>query len=506
MHGQEKIRLEQCWNELEQGERQRENLSWLRNAFKQEQDRPDILKYVGDGRLLTGLLKGDDPKVRKNAALLLGDIGLQSAAGALFEAYEREETRFVKSAYLAAMQKLDVSAYAQQLKARLEELSRYTPADNEKKHVAEELHQLEELLHGIEGVKHHIFTGFSKEQKFLLTTNREQCEATLAEVAELSASVKRSVKQHPMGVLVKSRQILPFTKLRTYRELLFCLPVKKRVPELPEMAAEAVWDAGVYGMLADCMQGEEKFCFRLDIKASMELDQKTVFAKKFVRRLEELSERRLVNSVKEYEIELRLLRMKEGGYLPFLRIPALTAKRFSYRRHAVSASIHPALAAMLVRLAKPYLKENGQILDPFCGVGTMLIERDILVPAREKYGIDIFGDAIIYGRENAAAAGEQINFIHRDFFDFRHAYLFDEIITNMPVRGKKTKEEMDEFYRRFFEKSKQLLTKDGTIVLYANESGFIKKQLRVRTDFKLVKEFMIREKEQFYLFVIKVQS
>ena len=30
---------------------------------------------------------------------------------------------------------------------------------------------------------------------------------------------------------------------------------------------------------------------------------------------------------------------------------------------------------MIVALAEPYLKENAQILDPFCGVGTMLIER-----------------------------------------------------------------------------------------------------------------------------------
>ncbi len=61
---------------------------------------------------------------------------------------------------------------------------------------------------------------------------------------------------------------------------------------------------------------------------------------------------------------------------------------------------------MLVALAEPYLKENAQILDPFCGVGTMLIERDIRVPAREKYGIDIFGEAIRGARENASYAGE----------------------------------------------------------------------------------------------------
>ena len=53
------------------------------------------------------------------------------------------------------------------------------------------------------------------------------------------------------------------------------------------------------------------------------------------------------------------------------------------------------------------LKENAQILDPFCGVGTMLIERDIRVPAREKYGIDIFGGNPGVG-ENASYAGKSI--------------------------------------------------------------------------------------------------
>lgn len=495
--------LEKCWEELGRGENARENLSQLRSALKQEECRQEILAYVGDGDKIVEFLTSQEPKVRKNAALLLGDLKLQSEAAALFESYQKEETLFVKSAYLIALQKLDASLYTEQFKARLAELSAYVPADNEKKHVAEELQQLEKLITAVEGIEHHKFSGFSGEQRFLLTTNREQREVTMAEVEGLSALVKRSARLHPLGVLVKSRQLMPFTKLRTYRELLFCIPVKERVPKEPEKAADAVWNAGIYEMLAECMEGGEVFYFRLDIKSRMELDKKTVFAKRFGRRMGELSGRKLVNSVKEYEIELRLFETKEGDFLPFLRIPSLTAKRFSYRRHAVSASIHPSLAAMLVSLAKPYLKENAQILDPFCGVGTMLIERDILVPAREKYGIDIFGDAITYARENAAAAGEQINFIHRDYFDFRHAYLFDEIITNMPMRGKKTKEEMDEFYRRFFEKSKQVLTKGGTIVLYANEIGFIKKQLRIRRDYKLLQEFVIREKEQFHLFIIE---
>lgn len=45
----------------------------------------------------------------------------------------------------------------------------------------------------------------------------------------------------------------------------------------------------------------------------------------------------------------------------------------------------------------------------------MLMERDLLVPAGDMYGLDIFGEAVIKARENAKAAGRQINYINRDF-------------------------------------------------------------------------------------------
>lgn len=181
-------------------------------------------------------------------------------------------------------------------------------------------------------------------------------------------------------------------------------------------------------------------------------------------------------------------------------------ERFAYRKESISASIRPSAAALLVELAKPYLKDNAQILDPCCGVGTMLIERNELVKAREIYGIDIFGEAIEKARINADAAGLLVNFIHRDYMDFKHKYLFDEIITNLPVRGKKTKEEQDLFYKRFFDKSKEILAPGGVMVLYSNENGFIKKQLRLHPEYKLYQEYLIIEKEQFYLYIIGLRN
>ena len=255
----------------------------------------------------------------------------------------------------------------------------------------------------------------------------------------------------------------------------------------------------IYAFLTECHEGDAPFFFRLEVKSA---EPKTEFVKKLGASLEKKSDWKLANSTTDYEIEIRLIEAKDGSFVPFLKLYSMKMKRFAYRKNAIAMSIHPATAAMLMYLAKPYLKENAQILDPCCGVGTMLIERDILVPAREKYGIDIFGDAIDMARENAALAGEKINFIHRDYFDFKHDYKFDEIVTNMPVKGKKAKEDMDAFYARFFEKSKSLLAEDGIIIMYSNEVGFVKKQLRLQPCYRLIQEYTIRKKDSYCLFII----
>ncbi len=118
------------------------------------------------------------------------------------------------------------------------------------------------------------------------------------------------------------------------------------------------------------------------------------------------------------------------------------------------------------------------------------------------YGIDIFGEAIDGARENTALAGKTVNFIQRDFFAFQHDYLFDEIITNMPDRGRRTREEHDLFYGDFFAKAKEVLTEQGRIILYSNEKNYVKKQLRLRKEFILLQEYSMDEKGIYSLFII----
>ena len=479
--------LENEFHKLEEKQEIRTTISQIRKEIKKQDSKKAFLELLqGKESMIVDFLSEEDAKTRKNTALLIGDLKLEQAKEALIAAYLNETTLYVKSAYLTALGKLDVRENLEFFKNRLQE-------------VKNQIRELNEIILKTEGAKKHQFTGFQMPHEMLLLTNREQREVTFSEVKEIGASVQRKAELHPLGVLVFSKEVTPFTKLRTYRELLFPIHTNERIPAMPHRAAELLWHSDLYAFLTECHEGDAPFFFRLEVKSA---EPKTEFVKKLGASLEKKSDWKLANSTTDYEIEIRLIEAKDGSFVPFLKLYSMKMKRFAYRKNAIAMSIHPATAAMLMYLAKPYLKENAQILDPCCGVGTMLIERDILVPAREKYGIDIFGDAIDMARENAALAGEKINFIHRDYFDFKHDYKFDEIVTNMPVKGKKAKEDMDAFYARFFEKSKSLLAEDGIIIMYSNEVGFVKKQLRLQPCYRLIQEYTIRKKDSYCLFII----
>jgi hypothetical protein len=373
--------------------------------------------------------------------------------------------------------------------------------EEERKHLQAEIRELRNIITGVEGIPKHTFIGFETVQEVVLTNAKELRNVTLQETEALAAGHKLQAELHPLGVLVHTADVMSLSRMRTFREMLFLVHAGRIVPDAA-IAAVKIWESDLWKLLQECHSEPAPFYFRLEVKGHMELDRRTVFAKRFSSELERLSGGKFINSPKDYEIEIRLVETREGNFIPFLKLYTIPMKRFSYRRQTTASSMHPALAASLVREALPYLKENAQILDPFCGVGTLLIERDILVPAREKYGIDTFGEAIIKGRENAAAAGQQIHFINRDYFDFQHDYLFDEIITDMPLRGKRTREELDVFYAEFFRKSKEHLTPGAILILYSNEEGFIKKQLRVQKEYRLLQESCIRKKEEFSLYII----
>ena len=302
---------------------------------------------------------------------------------------------------------------------------------------------------------------------------------------------------------MSSSEIDELLNIRCFREMIFPLDTRGLVPANPEEAAERIIESGILELLFEFHKEQSPFYYRIECRSSMELDKRSDFAKKLATAIDRLSDGQLINSVGDYEVEIRLVANKEGKFFVGVRLATIRDNRFNYRKNSIAASIHPSTAALIMEIARPYMLEHAQILDPFCGVGTMLIERNYAVDAREIYGIDIFGEAIAKARANTDITGMKINYIHRDFFDFRHDYKFDEIITNMPVRGKKTKEEMAKLYEEFFKKAETLLSEKGIIIMYTNELGFVKKNLRINKRFNLLQETLMLSKGEYYLLIIQ---
>lgn len=493
--------VETFCEELLENKNVRSNLIAIKQQIKDNEEELEIVeKWEAEHGKLIEFLQHEDAKARKNAALLLGEIESSNGLDELWAAYSREQTLFVKSSYLLAMEKMNCGRYFEQFKEAYQHLCAMDIREDEKKHFQEEIKVLERILRILEGRKKHSFAGYDHEVEVLLITNSKYREVTASQIKRGRTTLV------PAGVKVVTSDIRELLSIRTFRELLFLFDVSRHIVPDPEQIADEISKSDLLTLLGELHKSPAPFYFRLNVRNQMEERNRGAFIRKIAAAIEEKSGRMLINSADNYEIELRLNANKDGTLFPCIKLYTLPMKRFAYRKNAIAASIQPSTAALLMKLAQPYLKENAQVLDPFCGVGTMLIERDFLVPAGDMYGTDTFGEAILKGRENADAAGMDIHFINRNLFDFKHKYLFDEIVTNMPVRVSNFKEEQDQLYARFFEKASQLLKRDAIIIMYTNESGFVKKQLRLREDFSLKDEYCIREKSGYYLFIIRFKG
>lgn len=477
----------------------RKNLIEIKKLIKDPVNKKALLYLLGeDFNIFINLLSSEDAKTRKNAALILGELEREQLVCFLFDAYEKEEQLFVKTSYLNAISHYDYKDYIEKLKDRLKVLSSLPAEDTSIKHIREEISVLQDMILKIEVPKKHKFAGFYNPQEVILTVNPGHRELTSSQIKG------HQIVEHPLGLKLKTKDIKSILPVRTYQEVLFPLDITEMGIESSKLG-EKLAESNLLSLLESCHKEASPFYFRIHLKNDMTLEKRSLFVKRLAAELEEKTDRKLRNSVSNYEIELRLIENANGNYHSYLKLYTLEDQRFSYRKNTVAASINPVTAATIAQLAKKYLKEDAQVLDPFCGVGTMLVERNRAVKGRVFYGIDFYGDALKKAKENTEKEEMQIYYIQRDFFDFHHDYLFDEIITNMPaVQGSQTKGDIERLYGRFFKKAKELLENHGIMVLYSGEKDLIKKNLRIEKNMKLRQEFLIDKREETFVFVIEM--
>ena len=481
----------------------RKNLIQLKELLREDTTKDshnkEALLYVmaGNYDVLIQLLSDEDAKIRKNIALIMGELAVPEFLDVLYESYLKETQLFVKSSYLEAIQNLDHKRLLPRIKERYEERKQVEITEENKKHLTQELRLLEQLMLSQERMKKHSFIGYDCMNELVLLCNRNHIHITMELLGKLPK------KEFAAGVMVKTTKLEEVLEIRTYRELLFAVEGIKTVPNDVVAAAKMLTDGTIYRFLTKRHKGDSVYHFRLEVKSKMDTEKKTAFIKRLASEIEHLSGRKLLNSVNDYEFEIRLIETKEGKFNVLLRLFTLPEERFSYRKEVIAASIHPSNAALCAMLAKPYLKEDAQVLDPFCGVGTMLIERDKAVKAKTMYGLDLFSEAIEKARINTKAADVIVNYINRDFFDFKHEYLFDEIFTNMPTAGMGMSErDLFEFYQRFFMKAKEHLKDQAILVLYTHNRDFVRR-LAQRESYRMEKEYEISMMEGTYVCILR---
>ncbi len=494
--------IDELYKKIKAGEAVRASLIALKKEIKDENNKRALFYALEeDYTTLYRLLEDEDAKVRKNTALIMGELALKPFKEKLFAAYQKEEKRFVKPDYLVALSAYDYSDLIDALKARLHFLT-HEPIDaSNEKHNAEETRILSHMCLQMERPEKHVFTGYKQATDMILLTNKEHKEVTLNQLQQVMA------KEIGAGVAVRTNNLHDVLGIRTYTQVLFSIPDLVTVTMDPIQAAQALHASQLLDFMQQRHKGWPPFYFRIEMKSKMPLDKKSIFTKKLGAELERLSNRMFINTTSHYEFEIRLIENKQGFFNVLLKLYTLPDKRFAYRKNTLATSIAPDDAALIVALAKPYMQEDATVLDPFCGVGTMLIERAKKVKATAMYGVDIYGEAIDGAIENANWADVESYFINRDIFDFTHKYLFDEVITNMPSAvGRKSQQEIATLYAAFFAKLLTLVANEATVIMYTRDPELVEDEVAKEAAYTVIEKHTIAYKEHAYLYILKVNQ
>ena len=465
------------------------------------------------------------------------DLPSAEVASYLYAAYKAEETMFVRSAYLEALKCFDCEPYRAELMERLTFLKEESWAEGDLKHVREERHAIESLFEAPASEMKSEFKGLDREMGILLVIDEAVREAAQTELGAGARVV-------PGGVRLTTSSWKKVQSCRLYKEALFPVPLRKGsqitvsnmgslvadsklIPMVDELlkaagdstqtgcagenavsvgnAAENAGSVGGAGENAGSVvsvgenAGAREHPFRMEIRSSSDEDRSGTALKRAAAELEEASKGRLRNSKTAYEFTLVLMAKRDGSLSPYIKLPDSTDHRFDYRKNSEATSMSAVMAAEAVQMIRPYLKDGAQVIDPFAGVGTLLIERAKAVPHGDLYATDIYGHAVIGGRENAELAGVNISYINRDFFDFKHDYPFDEVITEFPDLFNKEAEEKEEFFRNFFRSAMEVTADKAMLFLISAEDKAMHKHIRLNPELRIVSEIEFRSHEKIYV-------
>ncbi len=433
---------------------------------------PDILPAIRKH------LVSSSPKLRRNSARLIGQLSRsEQDAQLLIERLQSEEQRYVRPSLLLSLGSIGGEA----AQAALDAYTPVPPADEtELKHYDEECEALR--LARVTALSHekHNFIKLDCPYEIELTSPDRLSEQLRDELDDLGF---RAYDVRRGSVLVNTDDYIGLFSARCFSEALFL--IARGISEKPQTVAKVAKEF-MLNFMSATHEGKPPYRYRIELIG--EVEDRTAY-KRAVRDLIDCDT--LINAPSDYEIELRIIACGNASRL-YLKLFTHNDKRFFYRKETISASMHPATAAAVLRLAEEYLTINARVIDPCCGSGTLLFERGLLSPCASLTGVDISHAAIDASRKNANFAAihgvKQAKFICNDILRFESKRPYDELICNLPFGNRVgTHSSCEKLYEGLLNRFPLLLKRGGIAVLYTMEFTLLKALIRERPGIDILK-------------------
>lgn len=467
-------------------------MAYLSRAAKSKRPRAQINALLDktDRTVLHNALTSNDPKLRKNAAKLMGALMDEHDAEPLISALSCETTLFVIPSLILALGSL-----AENSPAACDALLSFTPPESEPEQ-ARLIRDIEESLAKARSKfikrESHSFSGFDSEHTIELLYPEGLGAGLMYELG--TAAGITPVSRSKSSVLVSASDYAALFRMRSFTEALF--PVLTASGELTRQTLdykELANDARK--MLCDLMRfhsGEPPYAYRIENRLPR-ADRKAA-ARAFSEVLD--ADGMFQNATTGYELELRISG-DEACHTLYVKLFTFPDTRFSYRLSDVPASINPATAAALLGSARDamHYTEGARVLDITCGSGTLLIERERLCGAgrpSELLGLDISRRAIDAAETNAKAADSRAHFLHTDCLKYsvKPNERYHEVIANLPFGNRVGNHENNRtLYEGIARKLPEWLLPNGTALLYTADKRLLFRIVqRPDSKLKLLKE------------------
>ena len=482
----------------------KENVELKNNAYALNilSKKKKVQDYLSEHLTLTTLLillNSDDPKIRKNTYIMLGNVTFNGYEKLLLEALEKETTNYCISSIILSLGNYKIDELEKILNDKLKQLGDLLKENKiEEKHYLEIKKSIEKvLLKNSDFIKHE-FKGFIDKRGVILTIMPALKNASMNEI-KAKFNDARFVED---GILIKTNDYNSIFSLRTFYEAF--LYSKEGINLDKDKVKTFISNILKKGLISSChYENNNPFYYRIEIKSIMNKKQKICLIDSIKEEIDNKLKGEYINNPSNYEFEIRVSE-KENKYNVYFKLYTVKDTRYSYRVTDLPASINPTTASIIMQEIKGYLKEDSDVLDAFCGTFTMLIERSFIKKYKSLTGLDISEEAINYSKINANNVPLKINLIWEDILKYK-GLEFDEIISNMPFGNRVSNHELNEIlYKRFISILDTLLKENGYAFLLTSEISLMKNLIKQNQKLKLVKNIYVESGGlKPHLFIIK---